>query len=61
MTPYETWLESGAALRSAWDWFNPEHLLDAYLAARQSDTDFRQWCDDQIREGLAERARLEAG
>ena len=53
-TPFETWLESGAALDSAKDWLNDDHLLDAYLNTRDSDTAFRAWCDDQIRERLNE-------
>lgn len=48
-TPFELWLESGAAQDAADRWPIPDDIrLDAFLADAASDTAFDEWCRDQL-------------
>ncbi len=59
LDPFEQWLDSSECLEAARDWaLDDGNALDAYLATRQSDDDYRAWCADTAAEGNAERRRL---
>ncbi len=58
LDPFEEWTASVECLQAAHRWWIDQDPLDAYLATRQSDDDFRAWLADTAAEGNAERRRL---